>query len=465
MSNKLGTDLTTGSIPKHLLSFSIPMLLGNLMQVGYNLVNTIWLGNIAGKDAVGASGVSFPIVFILLGIAVGISMATTILVSQYFGAKDYKMVEKVVNNSFSISLILGVFFTIAGILCSDILLKLMGTPPEIFSLASSYLKITIASFIFMYLGNLITSILRGIGDTKTPLIFMAIGLGINVILDPLLIIGVGPLPKLGLNGAAYASFISQFIATLMGMIYLNQQNHIVSFHFKKLILEKDLTLLILKIGFPSVVQQCLVSIGSAFVTTFVNKFGASAIDAFSAVGRVDSIAFLPAMSMSVSAATLTGQNLGAGKPERVKDIFKWGVIMTSVITLAISLFVVLFPRLILTTFGFGKEPVVMDIGITYLRMVGASYILFAIMFISNGIINGAGHTMKTMIFSLVSLWVVRVPLAWILSGTSLGLRGIWISMIASFLVTMVISLAYYSSGKWKKAVVKHNTTAPMPEFE
>lgn len=146
MDRRFGTDLTIGSIPRHLLLFAVPMLIGNFIQIGYSIINTIWVGHLVGEDAVGAAGVSFPIFFILIGFAMGVTMATMILVSQYYGAKDYSMVEKVVNNSFSLTLIIGAVLTIADILSVDILLRLMETPPENFAMASSYLKIMLLSF-------------------------------------------------------------------------------------------------------------------------------------------------------------------------------------------------------------------------------------------------------------------------------------------------------------------------------
>jgi putative MATE family efflux protein len=457
MGKGFGTDLTVGSIPRHLLFFSIPMLLGNLIQIGYSIINTIWVGHLVGENAVGAIGVSFPILFVLIGFAMGMSMATTILVSQYYGAKDYGMVEKVVHNSFALSLVIGGVVTIASILSSDPILKLMDTPPENFSMASSYLKISLAGFILGYLGFLINSILRGIGDTVTPLVFMSIGVGLNAVLDPFFIGGWGPFPLHGLNGAAYATLISQAIALGISIFYLNRKDHLVAFNLKKLTFDKHITSLLFRIGFPSIVQQSLVSISSIFVTTFVNAFGSAATNAFGAVMRVDMFAFMPAMSMSMAVAALTGQNLGASKPHRVKDIFKWGVIMTSSITILISIIAVFFSKLILTVFGLGDDAKVMEIGITYLRIVGSCYLIFAIMFISNGVINGAGHTIMTMIFSLLSLWLVRVPFSWLLTKTSLGITGIWIAIVLSFAVTLVVSLAYYFSGRWKKTAI---TKAP-----
>ncbi len=453
MDEKFGKDLTIGSIPRHLLLFSIPMLLGNAMQIGYGIVNTIWVGHLVGENAVGAIGVSFPVIYVVVGISMGMSIATTILVAQFYGAKDYPMVERAVGNSFSLTLIVGAVMTIAGILSSDALLRLMGTPPENFAMASTYLKINLAGMVLLYLGLLTNFILRGIGDTVTPMVFMAIGLGLNALLDPFLIGGFGPFPHWGLKGAACATLLSQAASLGTSIFYLNRRRHVISFRPSKLSLDGHMTFLLFKIGLPSIVQQSLVSIGSLVVTTFVNSFGSAATNAFGAVGRIDMIVFMPALSMSLAVSALTGQNLGAGRPGRVKEVFKWGVVMTSSITLFISLVVVILSRLILRMFGLGDDGRVMDIGVAYLRIVGSCYIFFAIMFISNGVINGAGHTMITMAFTLLSLWLVRVPVAWLLTRTSLGITGIWVAIVLSFVTSMTASLAYYFSGRWKKSTI------------
>ncbi len=464
MSTQFGKDLTEGSIPKHLLLFSIPMLAGNAMQIGYGLINTIWVGHLVGENAVGAVGVSLPVLYVLFGFAMGMSIATTIVVSQYYGAKDYRMVEKAVGTAFSISLVIGSVLTISAILSSDLLLRLMATPPENFTMASTYLKINLAGFMLFYLGMLINFTLRGIGDTLTPLIFMSVGLGLNAVLDPFFIGGFGPFPRWGLNGAAYATLVSQATALTVAIIYLNRKNHLIAFHPRKLLLDRHLTFLLFKIGLPSIVQQCLVSIGSLFIVALVNAFGSAATNAFGAVGRVDMVVFMPALSMSMATSALTGQNLGARKMGRVKEIFRWGVVMTSSITILISLIVVFLSRLILMMFGLGDDAKVMDIGVSYLRIVGSCYLFFAIMFISNGVINGAGHTMVTMILSLLSQWLVRVPAAWLLSRTRLGLTGIWIAVALSFAVTMTVSLLYYFSGRWKKStVIKAPAILPLVE--
>ncbi len=282
---------------------------------------------------------------------------------------------------------------------------------------------------------------------------MGVGVVINGFLDPLMIMGIGPFPRMGLNGAALASVISQGFGLALALVYLRRKNHVIAVNFRKLTFDQHITRLIFRIGFPSMIQQSLVSIGQAFVTTYVNFFGASAIAAFGAAGRIDMVATMPAIAIGMAATALTGQNLGAKKPERVKEIFKWALLMGTAISGFVAILAASFPRLILSMF-IHHEPV-LQIGILYLRIVAPCYFLYALMFVSAGIVNGAGQTLVTMVFSLFSLWVVRVPLAWFLSQhTRLGMTGIWIAMAAGFVVTSVISYLYYASGRWKKTAVK-----------
>ncbi len=448
---KNGNDLTEGSIPKHLLTFAMPLVIGTLLYSAYSVVDAIWVGNLIGEDAVAAIAVNYPVLLLLIAIASGTTMATSILVAQYYGAKDYTMVKKVVNNSFTISLIMIISVTIGGIFAANFLLKAMDTPVKLMNMASDYMKITFASFAFTYLFYLITSILRGIGDTIIPMLMLTISTVINIILDPLLIKGVWIFPKLGLSGAALASLISQFIITIVGMFYMNYKYTLVKLDITKVILNSQIVKTIFKIGFPFIVQQSLVSIGTAFITTFINGFGASATAAFGAVSRIESLAMVPAIALSMAVSAITGQNMGANKVERVKEIFKWGVIYGAASTAVISMFLMLFPNITLLMFIQDKE--VLAIGIEYLRIVSIGYILFAVMYVSNGIINGAGYTITTMIFTFISYAVLRVPIAAILSKTKLGLSGIWVSILVSYLVVMTVSVMYYRSGKWKKPLV------------
>jgi putative MATE family efflux protein len=317
----------------------------------------------------------------------------------------------------------------------------MNTPAVIFPLASPYFKISMLGFVFMYLSFLLTAILRGIGDTKTPLWFMGGGVVLNAILDPFLIIGIPPFPKLGLNGAAIASVISSIAALLAGLIYLRRKSHLVALRIRHLRLDRKIIGKIMVIGFPSMIQQIMVSLGGAFITTFVNGFGAPAIAAFGAAGRVDALAFMPAFTLSMASSALTGQNLGAGRTDRVHGVFVWSVRMGLMMVGVMVLILVVFPKLILSAFL--NDASVIDIGARYLWIVAPGYLFVVVMFSSNGILNGAGKTLITMMFTFLALWVIRVPLALWLSHTALGILGIWISIDVSFFITMIVSVSYY----------------------
>lgn len=446
MNNKFGNDLTTGSIPKHLIQFALPILIGNLLSTGYSIINTIWVGNLLGKDAVGAVAVSFPIFLALLALCSGATLATSILISKAYGAKDYDAIQRIVNNSWAIAIIMILMITVGGLLLSDTLLGFLGTPKEIMPLASQYLKIVVISFVGIYLSYLVASILRGIGNTAIPLAFIVFSTALNALLDPLLILGLGPMPKLGLNGAAYASLIACGFSTILGVIYVCRKYKGQPINPSGLSLEKKTVKEIIIIGFPSFIQQMLVSMGYAFITSFVNGFGSAATAAFGITSRIDSIVAMPAMAMMMSASALTAQNLGAGKQERIKDIFKWGILVNIPVILVISLLCFNFSGAIMRIFV--KDSAVIQIGIEYLRIVGLGYLSFTVFYISNGIINGAGKTISTMLISFVSLCLIRIPLAASLSNTSLGLRGVWFAIVISFVVSLVSSLSYYFLGTW-----------------
>jgi putative efflux protein, MATE family len=428
------------------MGFALPVLIGNLLTTGYSIINTIWVGNLLGRDAVGAVAVSFPIFLAMIALCSGTTLATSILISKAYGAGDHNEIQRVVNNSWGMGAILIILIVAGGLLFSDSLLRLLGTPDEIMPLASEYLKITVVCFISIYLSNLIAAILRGIGNTTIPLLFITIATAINALLDPLLILGLGPLPQLGLNGAAYASLIASTIATVLGICYVKRKYKAQPVNPSKLALEREMAVRIIRIGIPSFIQQMLVSLGYAFITSFVNGFGPSATAAFGVASRIDSIAAMPAMAMMISVSAITAQNIGAGKKDRIREILRCGILANTPVLLVISLLCFVFPDQIMRIFV--KNDSVIRIGVEYLRIVGPGYITFAVFNITNGIINGAGKTISTMMISFVSLCLIRIPLAAFLSETGLGLKGIWFAIIISFAVTTINSFVYYRSGLW-----------------
>lgn len=442
-----GRDLTTGSIPRHLVAFTLPMLAGSALQTAYSFVNAIWVGQFLGKADLAAITVSFPIVFVLMALAGGLTLATNILVSQYCGAKNYLQMRKVVQSSVLLVGSLSVLLFVIGEIFTPHILEAMDTPTEVLSLAIPYMRIFLISLPFAFSVFLVASMLRGIGDSTTPLYFQAASVILSAILDPLLMFGLLGLPCLGLNGTAWSSVITQAGAAVAIYIYLQRKDSPVAPDWRRLSLDLETTWHTIKIGIPSAIQQSLVSMGMIFVISMVNRFGANATAAFGAASRIDQLAFMPAQTFGMAISTLSGQNIGAQKLSRVSQIFRWGAFLSTAITLIPSALALSVPHLLLRIFT--NDTAVIDTGVQYLRIVGFAYVFFAISFASNGVINGAGHTFMTTIFSLISLWIFRVPLAYYLSQRLRSVQGIWYAMAISFAVSMLVSIIYYASGRWK----------------
>ncbi|AYO29496.1 MATE family efflux transporter [Biomaibacter acetigenes] len=451
-SIELSRDFTRGSIPKHLIKFTIPLFLGNLLQTLYNTVDTIWVGKFLGSNALAAVSVSFPIIFILVSLVMGITMATTVLVAQYKGAGDNDMVKKTINNSMFLLTIASITISIIGIIFHKVILVLMNTPQELINPASSYLNIIFAGLIFMFGYNVISAVLRGLGDSRTPLRFLFYTTMINIVLDPVFIFGFGPIPKMGINGAALATIISQGISFYLAVRYLDGVGHFLTVKLSNFKYDRELTKKIVKIGLPAGIQQTVVALGSTVIMSVVNSFGPTIVAAWGAASKIDSFSFMPSMSIGLATSSLTGQNLGAGKYDRVHEVMKWSSLISVIISGIITLMVVFIPRKLLMIFT--NDINLLREGSTILRILGISYIPFGLMWVSNGIIRGAGDTIITMIISMFSLWVVRVPLAFYLSKyTSMGSDGIWVAMTTSSVLSTALSLGYYFTGRWKKSIV------------
>ncbi|MBC7216624.1 MAG: MATE family efflux transporter [Candidatus Caldatribacterium sp.] len=440
------TDFTQGSIPRHLIVFSIPMLIGNLLQTLYNTVDSIWVGRFLGPEALAAVSVSFPIVFLLVAFTIGLSMAASVMVAQYFGAKKEEEVRRTATASTALLTLLGLGLMVLGLFVHESLLHLIRTPSGIMELAASYLFFFLLGLPFMFLYNNIGSILRGVGDSKTPLVLLVYATILNIILDPLLILGVPPFPRLGVAGAAIATTVSQGFSAIWGTVILRRGGFFV-FEKDYLVPCASFVRTLFRLGLPAGAQQTIVSLGHLTMMAIVNGFGKTVVAAFGAAARVDQFSFLPAMSFSIAISSLAGQNVGAQNFTRAREVARWGAIVAGGFALPISAFVFAFaPQLIRI---FTTDPEVTRIGIEYLRIVSPSYVPFALMFAYNGFLRGAGDTFQTMVNTLLTLWLVRIPVAKLLSMTSLAERGIWMSFVAGPVAGYLIAYLYYLSGKWE----------------
>ena len=440
-------ELTEGNVSKGLIKLVIPMILGNLLNIAYNIVDTIWIGQMIGPKGLGAIAVSFPIILILMAIASGITVASNILIGQFFGAKDYDAVLHASKVSTTISLITALTLAALGYIFAPPIMKFLNTADSIMEYSVSYFRISMIGFPFMFYYFLVSALLRGIGDTVRPLIFLEIASVLNLILDPLMIKGIGPFPAMGLDGAAYATAFSQFVSVLVSMIYLKMKNSIVKANPFNITFDFNITKLMLKIGMPFAAMQLIVSISWMFLNRLINTYGESASASVAVSMRVDSLSFLPLLALSAGIATMVAQNIGANKMERVKEIYKVGTILSIGISGFMAIFSVLFPELIVRMFT--DDMSVLKYTRSYIYVVMPSIIMLSVMFATNGVINGAGKTFMLMIFAFMAHVLIRVPLAYIISP-KMELWGIWTAMAISNLFSMSFSLMYYFSNRWKK---------------
>jgi putative MATE family efflux protein len=443
-------DLTTGKEGKLIFQFAAPMLLGNIFQQLFSVVDSIVVGNFIGKEALAAVGASFPVIFMVISMIVGVVMGTTVVISQYFGAKDFARVKRAIDTMYVYSIVAGAIATVAGLLLAEPLLRLLGTPVDIMPQAIKYLKIYFSGTIIFFGYNGTSAVLRGLGDSKTPLYFLIIATIANIILV-LLFVAVF---KWGIAGAAYATLLANGIAFGLAIYWLNKTHKLIRIAIRGLHFDSEIFRQSIRIGLPTGIQQTLVAIGGMALLSIVNTFGTNVLASYSVAARLDALATIPAMSFSQALSTFVGQNIGAKKVERIRTGLISTVKMSGIVTIVTTVFIV-FGGHILMSF-FTKDREVIRLGDQYLTIVSSFYIIFTLMFIFNGIMRGAGDTLIPMFFSLISLWIIRIPLAWFLSRR-LGATGIWWAIPVGWFIGLSLSFIYYKTGRWKtKSVVKYN---------
>jgi len=445
-------DMTIGDIRGHIIKFSIPIFIANLLQLLNTVIDRIWAGKFIGANALGAVAISSSIFFIMISISIGLGSAASIMISQFFGAKLTTKLKNVIGNSFILVLITSTLSTLCIQFFVDLILNWVQTPPEIYTYAKDYLIILSLGFVFVMAFNLLTSFFRAIGNSVLPLKFLIISVSINALLDPFLMLGWGPFPRLELKGAALATIIAQMLAFGAGFIYMQQKAPVLAVqgsHFKPF---KEIIIKLFHLAVPAMIRFGLLSVGITVVQAFINKFGADATAAYGAASNVDNLAFMPAMSIGVSVSTIVGQNIGAKKIDRAQQALKEGIKITLVIIFIISMTAFFFPRTLLSVFFKHNTAVAIEIGSDYLRIIAFPYLFLMSVIVILGLIQGAGDTMATLILSIINLWFVRVPLV-IFMSNHYGINGIWYALGAAFIIDFCVTYCYYKMGYWKKKAV------------
>lgn len=440
-------DLTVGNEGRLIWKFALPMLIGNVFQQLYQVVDSIIVGNVLGKSALAAIGSTTPIIFSLVALIIGISSGFGIIISQYFGSQQINNVKKTISTMIISLGILSLIMSALGIFLNVYILNLLKLPQDLIPQASIYMNIFFVGIIVMFGYNAISSILRGLGDSKTPLYFLIISTIANILLDLLFVMVF----DWGVAGAAWATVVSTSGAFLSAALYLNRTHSVINLKSLNLIFDKKIFSEGVRIGLPSGLQQTVVGFGMMALLGIVNQFGTDVIAAYTVGSRIDSFISLPAMALSAALANFTGQNLGAGKISRIKNGLKATMLIAFVFCLVLVTIIIVFKHQLVSMFNNDTE--VIRIGAEYLTIVNLFYILFIVMFIFSGVLRGAGATIVPMFITVLSLWLIRIPVAAVLSKY-MGEKGIWWAIPIAWFVGMLGSLLYYFSGKWKtKGVV------------
>jgi putative MATE family efflux protein len=447
-------DFTVGKEAKLILQFSVPLVLGNIFQNLYNIIDSIIVGRYIGKEALGAVGASFPIIFALISLVIGVGSGASTVISQYFGAKKIGEVKRTIDTIFIFFLGSSILITILGIAFSEHIFILLGLPEDIMPEALSYLNIYLFGMFFFFGFSGISSILRGLGDSKTPLYFMIIATINNIILDLLFVIVF----KWGIQGAAFATILSEGGAFLTAVIYLNKKHPIIKLSFRKYLFDRDIFKSCIRIGLPTGFQQSFVAFGMMAIMSIVNGFGTNAVAAYSAAMRIDSFVKMPAITFSSALSAFVGQNLGAFEEKRAKTGLRATLLFSTIYCIIASLLIILFGKHIMSLFT--TDPDVIKIGQDYLLIVSSFYLLFSVMFSFTGFLRGAGATLIPMIATFTALYIVRIPVAIFISGL-IGVNGIWWAEPMGTFIGMLILLVYYRSGKWKGKVVVRKSNVEM----
>ena len=445
------SDMTSGEPWKKILLFAMPMLIGNIAQQLYNTVDSIVVGNYVGDNALAAVGSAGPIVNLLLVLFIGISMGASIMVSQYFGAKQRKDLSYTIGNCIVLTAVAVVFIMVLAVVTVRPLLVLLKTPESIIDWCSSYLLIMFLGIVGMAYYNILSGVLRGLGDSFSALLYLLVATALNIVLDLLFVAKFG----MGVSGVALATIIAQAVSAVLCFRRLTKLTEIFDMKLKYLKFVKKYSVNIIRLGMPSGLTQAIFSMAMIVVQSLTNSFGEMFIAANVIVMRVDGFAMLPNFSFGTAMTTYAGQNVGAREDERIVQGAKQGTWIAVLTTSVITAVILIFGKPLMGVFTDTSELV--DLSRRMMGIIAAGYIAMAVTQSLSGVMRGAGDTLTPMWISLFTTIVVRVPVAY---GIAYFTRSaelpngrqecVFISLLCSWLIGAVITMIFYVRGKWKE---------------
>ena len=447
-------SMTEGNPSKRLMEFAVPMLIGNVAQQLYNTADSVIVGHYVGDNALAAVGSASPILNLLLALFVGIATGAGIVVSQSFGAKNRERLTTAVGTCISLSVVASIVIMIVGPAITMPMLKLLGTPESIIYWCSDYLKIYFYGILGFFMYNMLSGVLRGMGDSLSALVYLLIAAALNVILDIVFVANF----KMGVAGVALATILAQFISAICCYAKLAKMTDTFDLSLKTIKLDKPMAKHVIKIGVPSGITQAIMAMAGMVVLNLTNAMGEMVIACNVIIMRVDGFAMMPNFTFGQAISVYTGQNVGAGKLDRVQDGVKHGLKLALSFSVTITIILVMFGKVL---FGFFTDtPELIELAIKMMRVLAVGYICVSVTQILGGIMRGCGDTVTPMWISMIQTILIRVPLAYLLAaltksaeyphGAPIALFG---SMLISWVIGMLMSIIAFRMGKWKRKLL------------
>lgn len=449
MSMKYVKDMTEGNEVSLLIKFSIPMLIGNIFQQFYNMVDSIVVGKFVGANALAAVGSTGSLNFLFFSVCMGMAIGTGIIISQYFGAKKEAKVKRAIANSIYVIGAVGIIMSLLAAVFAQPILQVMNTPPEILDDAAAYLRIVSGGMIAVAAYNAVASMLRALGDSRTPLIFLIVASVINVVLDLVFVL----IFRLGVVGVAYATVISQGISALGCAIFAWMKNPYFKLDKSHWKVSRSFITKCIRIGIPVALQNSMIAVSLVALQSVVNGFGEIAVAAYTATSRVEQLIQQPYNSLAAAMATFAGQNMGSNKLDRVKKGYHKSILIVAGFSLLALLVAQFGGRTIMEVFV--KDEAVISLGAKAIKITSCAYFPLGMIYITRGLLNGTGDSFYSMINGFVEV-TGRVGFSSILATIpAFGVWSVWITSGLTWTITAAASVMRYKQGKWqKKSLVK-----------
>ncbi len=431
-------DMTEGSIPRHLISFALPLLIGNIFQQLYNMVDSWVVGNYVSNEAFSAVGTVGPVINMLIGFFLGLSSGAGVVISQYYGAKRYDKVQDTVHTSILLTLILGVVFTALGIFMTPFVLEFMNTPAEVLPESTAYLTIYFSGIMGLMVYNMGSGILRAVGDSRRPFYFLIVSAVLNTVLDLVFVLVF----QMGVRGVALATIIAQGVSAVLVVVTLLRTTSCIQLKLRSLAIHWDMLKKIIKVGIPAALQMAVTAFSNVFVQSYINYFGKDMMSGWTAYSKLDQLLFLPMQSLALASTTFVGQNLGKGQTERAKRGVRTALGMSALCTVILMIPVLIFaPWLV---FFFNRKPEVVAYGTLLLRSISPFYVLCCVNQVYSGALRGAGNSRAPMIIMLSSFVVFRQCYLYIVANfVANEVIPIVMGYPAGWLVCSLLMLIYY----------------------